>query len=172
MYLYVVPPGPAGGSSRPQSVTRPLCRGTDRRVDRRGRPSSSLCRRGPVSPGPTLLLLLFLFFLLSSRSLVSAPTHHRPEPVPVLWSPPGGALLPSLLSDTESRFSRPRSPHHLLLQSWSSFLTSALMKSSTWIHWSLLTPPHHAHTQVRDTHNNLNSLRGAVHFTDNTLVKT
>ena len=59
-------------------------------------------------------------------------------------SPPGGALLPSLLSDTECRVSRP--PTLFLLQFWTLSLTSELMKSP-WSHWSLLRSPHH--TQVR-----------------------
>ncbi|TNN44715.1 hypothetical protein EYF80_045097 [Liparis tanakae] len=74
--------GPAGGSFRPLSVTRLLCRGAERRVDRGGRRSSSRCRKGPVCPGPTLLLLLLLLFilpliLLSTRSLSSAPASRR-----------------------------------------------------------------------------------------------
>ncbi|XP_010778064.1 uncharacterized protein [Notothenia coriiceps] len=144
--------GPAGSLSPPRSVTQRLCRGIGRRAGRGGRLSSSLCRRGPACPGPNPLLL-------SSGSFLSPPTPHTPEPVPpgrwrvfpedsALLQPSalrGGALPPSPLSDSESRDSRCLLPPPLLL--WSSFLTSALMKSSTWTHWSLLTPPRLKHTQ-------------------------
>ncbi|XP_034065701.1 coiled-coil domain-containing protein 66 isoform X6 [Gymnodraco acuticeps] len=150
--------GPAGSLSPRRSATQRLCRGTGRRAGRGGRLSSSLCRRGPACPGPTPLLLFLL--LLSSGSFLSPPTPHKPEPVPpgrwrvfpedsALLQPSAlrvGALPPSPLSDSESRVSRCLLPPPLLLL-WSSFLTSALMKSSTWTHWSLLTPPRLKHTQ-------------------------
>lgn len=64
------------------------------------------------------------------------------------FCPPEGALLLSLQSNTEHRVSM---PPILFLLSRSSFLTSGLMKSSTWTLWSPRTLLHPSHTQVRHT---------------------
>lgn len=72
-----IPSGPAVSLFLPRSGTQPRCRGTDRRVDWKGKLSSSPCRRGRACPGAYLLLPL------STRSHVSAPVSLRPEPVPL-----------------------------------------------------------------------------------------
>lgn len=65
-----------------------------------------------------------------------------------VFCPPESALLLSLQSNTERRVSM---PPILFLLSQSSFLTSGLMKSSTWTLWSPLILLHPSHTQVRHT---------------------